>query len=608
MIFEIRGRLNSSNLISRIYWIGSALAYITSTSYFVTDTKLHVSISIKCLMFIRLLICLTLSTISLLWGDDYGVYQYIPDVLIPGSTKTSPEEFLDRGHQNTSGVYSYFDIGQKTTSQENDKFKDFLSQMNNKQVNTIKPVSSFNGSNNGQGFIIKIGENVVTINGQFLFRVYVRNGKNQEISSFKETYDKFRILENEIRKKLLTSQQLDLPPILDAAPSYSVDFYASNISRGSYNNPSSSVQTQLKMLKDFVYAISQNQQCYILPFFEFFKIPSELSAPYLEEFDRSRNAKSNSIGSSSSNIFAHHTDSNKRVSTYSKCSTNNNIIDEQHLDWKYFLKSETLKYCNYYDVSYIDFYKTSGKNPYIIYAFVVKEIGYINLQQWEITKRFSDFDDLHEVLKKCNSDYSYPPLPSHFHLPSYDKNKRGKDLEEWLLLVLNQKVFVHQQIYEFIGMNQVDLNKTYVKSHEHWASDFRFKINVTGYVKVTADIQNDPFVAFRVSVKIIHNETNTEVGSHEVLRRFKDFCEIHKILKDRFKKTQIFIPNFPTKFGIRSNIHIFRVQELDCFLKELSAYAYVFDCIAVLKFFGLKPREIENGQSMSYRVLTRKNS
>lgn len=201
--------------------------------------------------------------------------------------------------------------------------------------------------------------------------------------------------------------------------------------------------------------------------------------------------------------------------------------------------------------------------------------------QFNIDKRFSDFIDLMKQLTNDNKNLTYPELPTRYHLMKEDLDKRGRELEEFLSIMLNDKKFCGQQVLEFLDLDTHQCGILLGKQEVNLFSKFNFVIQVNGYVKQTTDgYNNDPFVAWKIYVKVTDLLLNVNVIHHEVKRRYNDFDKLHKLLKIRFKNTNIKLPKFPRGGKpYKKGFHCYRMQQLDRYLKELCEVRGVFDSI-----------------------------
>jgi hypothetical protein len=144
---------------------------------------------------------------------------------------------------------------------------------------------------------------------------------------------------------------------------------------------------------------------------------------------------------------------------------------------------------------------------YSTYTFGIREIFQsLDKAQFNIDKRFSDFIDLMKQLTNDNKNVTYPELPTRYHLMKEDLDKRGRELEEFLSIILNDKKFCGQQVLEFLDLDTHQCGILLGKQEVNLISKFNFVIQVNGYVKQTTDgYNNDPFVAWKIYVKVTGN-------------------------------------------------------------------------------------------------------
>ena len=620
IINESRERLNSNLFTCRIFWFGATFAYNLSLIFFFINDKIQPLVLTKIIMTLRAMITTALCFISCKWSRDYGVYTVRPESVIK---KYKVNDFW---------------MGD-SSSRDKDNFSPISNEMVQEKTCHEKPL-----------FNIMISPKVVrTQDGQELYKVYVKNENYKLIDKFNKTYEDFQWLDSRIRKSF-TKEKVNLPNLEEENQQNQQDSNCKGfdgfIKRNSFER--SPLERRLKLLKEYVEFLCLDQDYYIECFFNFFNIPDHLAQPYimagLDESDNNNRLGSNTMNEPNS---GHHNNlvssldnlnvpektlgnsykSHKKMDNTSKdiiksrCSNQLNIDNygsqgsihniEDSNDWNYFNKEETAQYCFIFDVLHLNCSKDSAAEHYN-HTFRITQNGDEPIS-WEVTKRYNDFHKLYEILKSESKDIVYPPLPKKIYFIRGDLDQRGKELEEFLLLSLNQNMLCNEKLQKFIGLDDEGALLAVKLLTDNFYDNFVFKVNVNGYIKLTGDIHNDPFVTFRVDVKVFDKMLNTQIMVHELRRRYNDFYTLHNILKGRFKQFQfIKLPKFPKrKILFKRDIHHYRMIEFDRYLNGLLEYENQFDCVSYLKFLGIKPKLLHSyimNNNIGYRANRHKRS
>lgn len=275
---------------------------------------------------------------------------------------------------------------------------------------------------------------------------------------------------------------------------------------------------------------------------------------------------------------------------------------EKPIVWDDFLAEDTVDYCFNLEINFRTKKKiNNGGNYYHSYLFVISEIMpcLSNKQNWEINKRYSEFKNLLKQLGKNHKRNIYPELSEkqYINILKEDLSLRGPNLEKFLLNVTNEKYYLNMEILEFLDLSKQECNKILAKMNDTQIfSKFRYKINLNGYVKLTSDNHyNDPFVCYKIDVKVIDPIMNRNVIDNQIKRRYKDFLTLDNELRAKFRSSDTSMPKFPSRKWVK-DLHIYREKEFDRYLNELIEMPNIFDFIIVLKFLNIKPKLLYNNK------------
>jgi hypothetical protein len=277
----------------------------------------------------------------------------------------------------------------------------------------------------------------------------------------------------------------------------------------------------------------------------------------------------------------------------------------------YFEELDTSRFCYYLNITLDNFRgipkdcdfgsliseKSVRKSKHVEYEFKLNIAGTPNTGAncWKIWKRYKDFDKLLNSMKENFRNRDFPALPS--KLIAADPSKRGTALEDWLRLVVNQKMLCNDLLLEFVLMGRKDIDNFQLRQNDSLFSHFSWKVNVTNFEKVSADGQNEPFIRYTVDINIWDKKMNSRFFgnmSHQVGRRDSDFYNLWKLLKVRFKDSgNVKVPSFPRHRFYTSKL-MDRVQELDQWIGDVCQSERLFDCISFLKFLEINPVELHD--------------
>ena len=85
--------------------------------------------------------------------------------------------------------------------------------------------------------------------------------------------------------------------------------------------------------------------------------------------------------------------------------------------------------------------------------------------------------------------------------------ERGRRLNEWLLLVSNEKMFHNQQFFNFIGLPKKQINKYLtINPIRHLYKTFDFDLRIKGFEKVNSIDLDDKFTLYHIAVTISNKD------------------------------------------------------------------------------------------------------
>lgn len=402
--------------------------------------------------------------------------------------------------------------------------------------------------------------------GQY-FTVYARANNDKVFPKVERTYRDFKSLEvalsNNLRVQDIECPQLERDSmILDMS------------SQKTGNDFDLPMTDKLANIKRFLKDISADPALHIEPFYDFFKIPKPETnfEPRISEVDFSDKLRATI----------------KPEPTYSESGV-----------WADYEKQTTVDYCCCFKVVVLGAPveredKAEGGKTTHYYSFMIKPLSDPETTI-SIEKRYSEFLEL-AMTMKTTVGARPPPLPAKLMLKDKQNlQKRGEGLEEWLLIVLNEKIFFCPDLFSFIGLDSGSVVRF---------SDFdtigalmelmQFKLYISE--KKSASNSDESFVLYEIKVQCLNSVTKDKVDSYRVLRRFKEFDHLHNELKHKFQKYAKPLPELPGKMSylnILSKDRDHRKEKLDLYLRSLCEYPNLFQTICFRKFIELDARKIE---------------
>ena len=242
-------------------------------------------------------------------------------------------------------------------------------------------------------------------------------------------------------------------------------------------------------------------------------------------------------------------------------------------------------YCPYFKVNILKYQraKTGEFIEYIINLELTEKPD----EYWEISKRYSDFVTIREQLKESLKVLP-PKLPKKLVMVTEEEQLAGRrqDLENWLRIVLNEKIYFTPQLFQFVGLN-LSYYETLKDEETYSFSNFRAKIEKS---EIWMN-NNKPYTIYYILVEQkSQSDPKNKKRVYNLYRRFKEFDELHQALEKRFLDPAKKLPELPSKYNAFSNKTTvdFRQQGLESYLNQLFAYPNIGDSFAFRKFINFK--------------------
>lgn len=423
---------------------------------------------------------------------------------------------------------------------------------------------------------VKVQNSQNTATNYFTIEVTI-GGKT--ISTVEKTYQEFKFFQNTLITFLRGSNEelLELPTLEEGLKfggqmmASSGDFY----SQMSDREITLSKQEQLGNIKRYCQHLSNNIEYQVGPFFTFFKIPGEAMED--NEVDTSQDYQENL---------------NKSMSESSVAGEKQFIHSMSVHKWRMFINEDNNKFLLYFRIKLGNFYKNDeGVYFYEFVIFPLIDDG----TKLRIEKRFSEFISLEKTLSK-SVKAKPPPLPKRIMMHNKSAlEKRANDLEEWLTIVCNDKVYHCESLFSFIDLSQDKLSLITGISNP---TSFRgVTCGVNDHSAVNTKEEN--FVVFNIRVEVYDKQTKDRLSEHWVGRRFKEFSILHDLLKQKFQNYKVKLPELPSKLAAFSKVEV-RQDQLNVYLKKLLDFEGILDVLCFRKFLGIESANL--GRSSSTKV------
>ena len=255
--------------------------------------------------------------------------------------------------------------------------------------------------------------------------------------------------------------------------------------------------------------------------------------------------------------------------------------------WREFHKDDTAKYCCYFRV----ILKNIIREPdFYLFSFQFKSVIHQDLS-FRVDKRYSEFTSFVNKLKK-KSRARPPSLPQKMLIHEKDMiEKRGRDLSNWLSIVVNERMFHCKDLFQFIGLPE-KWTRDYLIIHplSFLYSENEVNLAITGFENLKGDDNSETFCVFNIKVSLISKTMKNIVAAYEVKRRFREFSNLNAMIKVKFKNYSQPLPELPTKVAFLGKIDAeTRQYKLGNYLKLLITYPDIFDVIYFRKFLEIYP-------------------
>lgn len=342
---------------------------------------------------------------------------------------------------------------------------------------------------------------------------------------------------------------------------------------------------KIKNIRNFCKELCNDSEYFTYAFYDFFEIPEDHR--------------------SSLNLNLRKTDLNEKLTITMQeyfsdesitpiNSAGNSPIKGDHKNqfWLEFHKDDIKKYCPYFIVKLKDIVKNGDH-----YVFTFEFHSRIHDElSFECDKRYSDFNQFLEQLKEV-SRARPPTLPQRMIIKEKDQiEKRGRGLKEWMATVLNEKMFHSKVLFQFIGLPEKWVHD-YLTIHpiSSFYTEYDVDVDIPNYDTINKDDpQDDIFILFNIKVIITSKSLKDIITSYTIQRRFREFSNMHRIIKRKFKNYKQPLPELPTKVSILGKVDSdTRQYKLRNYLKLLISYPDIFDDIAFRKFMQMEPEKFK---------------
>lgn len=400
------------------------------------------------------------------------------------------------------------------------------------------------------------------------FNVYAHSTNDTTYPKLEKTYQDFKNLELAINNNLRSNDILC--PSLEGTQSE-----MSGWKERSENELS--LTEKISNVKRFCKLLGADPALHCEPFYDFFEIPKTVT--YFE-------------GRKSDVEFDHN---------HLKSTVTAHNMAEMNSGWNDFEKEPTNDYCPYFRVAVmgppeeLEVQNEGGKSTHNYFNFIIKQLADLD-NTLNFKKRYTEFYDL-AVSMKTLVTARPPPLPPKLMLK--DKAamiKRGEQLEEWLAVTLNEKMFFCPQLFSFIGLDQTAMAR-YSKLDfiAIMLDSVYFKFTLVD--KKSQQSSEESFVTWEILVEVYDLGTKDLVNRYRIFRRFREFDHLHSELKHKFQKNIKPLPELPGKMvylNILSSHKMEQRQEkLQVYLKQLVDYPGIFNTVCFRKFIELDTRKME---------------
>lgn len=407
---------------------------------------------------------------------------------------------------------------------------------------------------------------------QQYFTVYAKVQDGEMFPKVERTYRDFKSLEVALNN-MLRGSDIECPRLEgDSSPRESNEF----------GNDDVPINEKITNIRRFCKKIAADVALHLDPFYEFFQIPKP-------------------------EVFQDGRVSDVLISDKFKATMKPDFRLLKHHGaelWSEYDKEFLADYTGCFKVAMIgqpfekeDPSEVSPSKSHFYFSMAIKSLIDSNVMT-SIEKRYNEFFDL--ALKMKSAVIARPPpLPPKVLVK--DKNtlqKRGDALEEWLMTVLNEKMYFCNDLFQFADLEISTIPK-YIETDpvQRFKEHMNVKFEVTGQQAVQKS--DECFAVWDVKIRIFDALTSDELDSYQVMRRFKEFDHLHSELSGKFKKYAKKLPDLPSKISLailssKENQEDERKSQLGVYLQKLSEYPDIYSTISFRKFINLNASRIDN--------------
>jgi len=426
------------------------------------------------------------------------------------------------------------------------------------------------------------------------FEIFVRVGEIQ-ISKIEKSYDDFiafqKNLDTELRPVNLRAPKL-------AERDYNVTTFQSDYDKffrdSDHGLNTLSVEDQFRNIKAFCNTLSKNTEFFISSFYDFFSIPEKHQYETEEE--------QMSINNSTASVMRQSEIKATIRSVYENNKANLLNLKGENIKWKDFRKESTQKYSIYFQVYCEEVLKVNEDDKF--YSFIFRIQSVLNSElNFSVVKRYSEFAILAGQLKK-KLKIRPPPIPQKNFLAISEENleKRRTGLTEWLMLVLNEKMFHSKLLFNFVHLGSESQNSHMAYTPiSNLYENFDFDLRVIDTQTVTNADMDNTFTLYSISVSILEHNMKNLVSCYIVQRRYSEFSALHKILKKKFSRYKENLADVPGKLSFKLESRVFQFED---YLNKMIHYPDIFDSIDFRKFLTLNPMTFNQFTVQNQKIQT----
>jgi PX domain len=403
------------------------------------------------------------------------------------------------------------------------------------------------------------------------FTAYAVTDADTSYPKLEKTYQDFKNLELAINNNL-RSNDIECPSLENEDREINMSSWQDS---GDRDVP---LNDKILNVKRFCKKIGVDPVYHCEPFYEFFEIPR------LKEYYEGRKSE---------------VDVTERLKSI---VNRGNFSEIGGNTWVEFNSENTSDYCPYFRVAVLgspeelEDQAEPSKGTHNYFNFLIKQLADLDTNL-NIKKRYTEFYDLAVIMKPLVTARP-PPLPPKLMIK--DKVgllRRGEALEEWLAIMLNEKMFLCPELFTFIGLEPQSLAK-YSKIDLIGAllDAAYFKFNLVD--RKSQQSSEDSFVTWEILVEVYDSGTKDLIDRYRLFRRFREFDHLNSDLKHKFQKNKRPLPELPGKMAYLNILSLNnkmdqRQEKLHNYLRQLADYPNIFHTVCFRKFIALDTRRIE---------------